>query len=304
MVQWVREALTRDLGLKAVSFGSALVVYGLVHGVQDAQRTFSVDLVVLTPQDSTNRILTSLPPPRVRVTVHGSKNALDELHADDLGTFQVKLQNATATRAQLMPDMVNVPTGVKIDQIDPPYIDLAWEERITRDIPVQVSVSGAPAQGYVVKGALDAFPRTVRVTGPRNAVNTLQHARAESLDVTGLMEGKYARQLSLDNPPGRVEFDITTIAVNAEISREISERPFTKLRVAITGQTKAKSTPAEVDVRLKCPPEVVRGLRPEQVLPIVNVDSKEPQGSISLPVVVKVDQCEVHVSPEQVVVRW
>jgi hypothetical protein len=94
------------------------------------------------------------------------------------------------------------------------------------------------------------------------------------------------------------------ITVNAEISREISERPFTKLRVSITGQTKAKSTPAEVDVRLKCPPEVVRGLRPEQVLPIVNVDSKEPQGSLSLPVVVKVDQCEVHVSPEQVVVRW
>jgi hypothetical protein len=300
----LRDAFTRDLGIKAVSLACAFLIYALVHGVQDAQRSFSVDLVVLTPQDASNRILTSPLPPRVRVTIHGPKPVLDDIHADDLGTLQVNLSNGTASRTQLLPDMLHVPTGVKIDQIDPPYIDLTWEERITRDIPVQVSVSGAPASGYMVKGALDAFPQVVRATGPRNAVNTLQFARVESLDVSGLTEGKYQRQLMLDRPPGRVEFDTAQVNVSAEIAREIAERPFVKLKVMVTGQAKAKTTPAEVDVRLQCPPEVLRGLRPEQVLPLVNVESKDPQGSIALPVLVRVDKCEAHISPPQVVVRW
>lgn len=301
---WLKDAFTHDLGLKAVSFACALLVYALVHGVQEAQRSFSVDLVVLTPQEASNRILTSPLPPRVRVTVHGPKNVLDDLHSDDLGTFQVSLSNGTATRAQLMADMVHLPTGVKIDQIDPPYIDLTWEERITRDLPVQVSVAGTPAPGFVVKGVLEPFPNVVRATGPRSTVNTLQHARAESLDVTGLTAGKYSNKLRLDSPPGRVDFDTAVITVNAEIAREIAERPFPKIRVSITGQTKAKATPAEVDVRLECPPEIVRSLRPEQVLALVNVDSKEPQGSVALPVVVNVDRCEAHVSPREVVIRW
>jgi YbbR domain-containing protein len=301
---WLREAFTQDLSLKALSFACALLVYALVHGVQEAQRSFSVDLVILTPADAANRILTSSLPPRVRVTVHGPKNVLDDLHSDDLGTFQVSLGNGTASRVQLQADMVHLPTGVKIDQIEPPYIDLTWEERITRDIPVQVSVSGTPAPGYVVKGALDPFPNVVRATGPRNAVNTLQHARVESLDVSGLTEGKYSKSLRLDNPPGRVEFGTQIITVNAEIAREVGERPFPKVHISITGQTKAKSTPAEVDVRLQCPPEIIRSLRPEQVLALVNVDSKEPQGSVALPVVVKVDRCEASVSPPEVVIRW
>jgi len=301
---WFREAFFKDMGLKALSFVCALAVYALVHGVQEAQRTFSVDLVALTPQAASNRILTSPLPPRVRVTVHGPKNILDDLHSDDLGTFQVKLKNSTDTRVSLLPDMIHLPTGAKVDQIDPPYIDLTWEERITRDVPVQVSVVGTPAPGFVVKGALDAFPAVVRVTGPKNAVTTLQHARAEAFDVAGLTEGKYTRQLPLDRPIGRLDYDLEAISISAEIAREIAERPFQKLRVAVVGQPKAKASPQEVDVRLVCPPEVVRSLRPEQVIPIVSVDSKEPQGSMSLPITVRVDRCEAHIAPDHVVVRW
>ena len=43
------ELIFRDLGLKLVSLVAALIAYSMVHGVQDAQRTFSVDLVALTP---------------------------------------------------------------------------------------------------------------------------------------------------------------------------------------------------------------------------------------------------------------
>lgn len=298
------ELVFRDFGLKFVSLVAALIAYSLVHGAQDAQRTFSIDLVALTPPDRAKRVLTSPLPPRVRVTAHGPKNVLDDLHSDDLGTIQVDLRGGADTRVVLASSMVHLPTGVNVEQIDPPWIDLVWEDRVERDLPVQLSVVGSPAPGFVVKGALECQPQTVRVSGPKSQVLVLQHVRADAFDITGRTEGKYTRVLALDSALGRVALDTRTVTATAEVARELSERQFQKLHVQVTGQAKAKALPVDVDVRLVCPPEVVRGLRPEQIVPQVDVASKEPQGSQSLPVVVRVEQCEAHVVPAEVVVRW
>src|SRR5262249_3840140 len=154
-------------------------------------------------------------------------------------------------------------------------------DQIVRDVPVEVSVVGSPANGYVVKGVPVADPPTVRVHGPKSEVLTLQHARAEAFDVRGLTEGTYTRELAIDRRVG-LKYDTTEVKVQTVIMREIAERPFTKLPVAVVGPPKAKTTPAEVDVRLVCPPDILRGLRAEQVVPKVEVKSKEASGSVSL----------------------
>ena len=132
----------------------------------------------------------------------------------------------------------------------------------------------------------------------------LQHARAEAFDVTGLTENVYSRQLALDKPAGRLTYDASSVQVTTGITREVVERLIPKLPVIAVGQPKAKTTPSEVDVRLVCPPEILRGLRPEQVVPRVEERSAAASGSESLPVIVEVDRCEVHVTPSAVIVRW
>ncbi len=82
------------------------------------------------------------------------------------------------------------------------------------------------------------------------------------------------------------------------------ERPFTKVPVAVIGHANAKAQPAEVDVRLTCPPEIVRALRPEQILPRVQVASTSEHGSDAMPVQLSIDQCTVQVTPPSVIVRW
>ncbi len=299
-----RVSLMENLNLKLFSLGIALVLYSLVHGSQDAQRSLLVDLVVLLPPETGNRILANQLPPQVRLTLRGPRAQLDELHADDIGTLQVDVHSDTERRITLDPAMVHVPPGVRVEQIDPPALYLAWEEQIVRDVPIQVSVVGTPAPGFVVKGAPLAEPTTVRVHGPKSDVLTLQHARADAFDVNGLTEGVYPRHLALDKPPGRVTFDTSNVLVTTEITREEVERPFPKLAVVVVGQPKAKTQPAEVDVRLVCPPEILRALRPEQVVPRVEERSTAATGSESLPVIVEVDKCEAHVMPAAVIVRW
>jgi YbbR-like protein len=302
----LKGAFTENLRLKFLSFGVALFFFALFHGAQDAQRSVEVDLVVLMPPDNANRVLMSPLPPTLRVTLRGSKSGLEDLHADDIGNVQVDIHDGSTKRITFDPSQIHVPPSIIVEQVDPPAIDLVWEDEIVRDVPIEVSIAGSPASGFVVKGAPRAEPPTLRVRGPKSETLVLQHVRSEALDVTGLTEGTYARHIAIDKLPGRLVPDAASqgVLVTVDITREVVERPFVKLAVAVVGQSKGKTQPAEVDVRLVCPPEIVRALRSEQVVPEATVKSTAASGSESIPVTVAVDGCEAHVTPSSVVVRW
>ena len=277
----LRAAFFENIGLKAVSFACALLLYSLAHGSQDAQRSMSASLVVTLPPGSGNRALINQLPTQVRLLLRGAPAKLDELHGDDLGV-QAELASTNERFLRLDPNMVHAPPGVRVEAIDPASIELIWEDMITRV----------------------AEPGIVRAHGPRSEVLGLQYARAAAFEVHGLTEGSYQRQLLIDPPPPRVTYDANIVKVTSQVMREVVERPFIKLPVVVVGPPKAKTLPAEVDVRLTCPPEVVRALRPEQVVPRVEETLGTASGSESLPVIVQVDRCEVHVTPSSVIVRW
>jgi hypothetical protein len=299
----LRSLVLENTNMKLLSLGVALLLYSLVHGSQEAQRSLLLSVVALTPPDTANRVLVTPIPAQIRVTVRGPKSALDELRPDDMNV-QVDLQGGSEARVSFKPAMIPVPPGLKVEQIDPPEIDLAWEDLIVRDVPVEVGVVGLPAPGFVVKAAPRAEPHLVRARGPKSEVLVLQRARVDAFDVGGLTDGKHTRQLAVDRPPGRVTFDIPSVSATVEVGREVVERTFTRLPVAVVGRANAKVQPAEVDVRLACPPEVVRALRPEQVVPRAQLGSTTDHGSDAIAVQLAIEQCEVHVTPPSVIARW
>jgi hypothetical protein len=300
----VRSLIVENLNLKLLSLGFALVLYSLAHGSQEAQRSLLLSVVALTPPGSSNRVLMTQIPPQIRVTVRGTKSALDDLHADDMASVQLDLHGGHESRVTFKPAMVPLPPGLKVEQIDPPELDLAWEDLIVRDVPVEVGMVGAPARGFVVKGEPQANPSVLRARGPKSEVLVVQRARADAFDVGGLTEGKYTRQLAVERPSGRVTLDAPSVTATVEIGREVVERSFMKVPVSVIGHANAKAQPGEVDVRLACPPEVVRALRPEQILPRAQVSAAADHGSDALPVQLSIEQCDVHVTPASVIVRW
>lgn len=306
MWERIKAAVTENLNLKLLSFAFALVIYSLVHGGQDARRSVVVDLEAILPPESSDRVLVSSIPQSVRIFARGSNQTIDNLRASSVSVV-IDLSQNGPTHVTFEPKMVRLPEGVnvEIEQFDPAFIDLKWEQRVVRDVPVQVSVVGTPADGFVVKGALVAEPKAVKVRGPQSEVMVLQHVRADAFDVRGLTEGSYPRQLAIERPSPRLRIDPTSAIVTAEITREVSERVFNKIPVAVVGVAKGKATPGEVDIRLVCPPDIVRGLRPEQIVAKVEVTSKEPSGSQSLPVEVYIDKCDAYVQgSKEVVARW
>lgn len=297
-------AAVDNLGLKLVSIVCALVLYAVTHGAADAQRTFTVDVVEIPPPESSHRVLlTTLP--QVRAVVRGPRSALDEMRADDLGTLQLDLRNGRVERLDLDPSMIHVPPGVHVEQVEPASIELRWEDEVVRDIPVQASLAGEPAPGLKVRGAPAVMPLVVRARGPRSVVESMQHARLEPFDVTGLAhEGKVRRTLALDKPPIRTTFDTPSVTVEVDVERELLERLFVKVPVQVVGSSRASAHPGDVDVRVVGTPEVVRSLRTEQVVPRVELPGGQSTGSAALRVTVEIEHAEAHPMPALVVVRW
>jgi hypothetical protein len=305
----IRDLMIENLGLKILSFAFALGLYAFVHGSQDAQRTLQVDVVATPPPESAHRVLLTPLPPTVRVTVRGPRAILDDMKADDLGAFQLDLRSGKIDNIVFDPAAVHLPPGMRADQIDPPSITLRWEDEIVREIPVRAPVTGSPAPGFVVKGPGVAEPALVRAMGPRSVVEVVQVANAEAFDVGALAkEGTYSHILALERPPARVEFDMKTVNVKVEIAREEGQRRFVKVPVQLVGAARGSVTPAEIDVTVEGPPDVVESLRPDQIVPMVDlraagVNTAAP-GSARVPITVQVTGCRSVVLPEVVVARW
>ncbi len=300
----IRGALRDNLGLKVLSFASAIALYSLVHTSQDVQRTVLVNITVETPVESAGRVLTSPVPAQARVTLRGARVLVDDVRAEDLGSFQLDLRGGQQSRATLDSATLHLPPGTKVEQVDPSSVDLAWEDRLVRDVPVQVSVVGAPAPGFKLRGVPVAEPSTVKVRGPKSELINMQYARAEAIDVAGLGEGKHARQLTIERLGRLVTAEPARIIATVEVARELTERVFPRLGVIVVGHTKAKAHPAEVDVRVSCPPDVVRGLRPELLVPRAALVTSAEHGSESVDLKVVAERCDVVTTPSSVVVRW
>ncbi len=304
----LKPIVSQHLGLKLFSLACAFVIYAFVHGTQDAQRNMAVDLVVLLPPDTVHRILVTPLPTSVRVTLHGPRSLLDGLHPEDLGSFQVDLRSGRSGRIPLEPSMLSVPPGTTVSMIDPQALDIVWDDVIERDIAIQVSITGEPTEGFVVKGPPDINPRAVHARGPRQVVDALQLARAESFDVTHLSEGVHQRILAIDRGPPQVTYDTANATVTVEISRKLLERVFRNVPVHVVGAPRAVAIPAHVDVRVVGPPDVVKPLRPEQIVP--RIDLKElganlaQPNSMALPLTFEIDSAKTYITPSTVIVKW
>jgi hypothetical protein len=305
----VWEVMVENLGLKILSFAFALGIYAFVHGSEEAQRTLPVDVVASAPLDSAHRVLLTPLPPVVRVTVRGPRTLLDEMKADDLGSFHPDLRSGKVDHVEFDPSVIHLPAGVRVEQVEPPSLSLRWEDEVSREIPVQASITGQPAPGFVIKGAPKVEPPIVRARGPRSLVDVVQFARVAPFDVTGLDQEKtHEHVLAVDRPPPRVEYDTQIVTVKVEVAREEMQRIFVKVPVQVVGVPRGVLSPPEVDVKVEGPPELVRSLRPEQVVPTVDLRSSgltlTSPGSGRLPVVVGLEGCRATVQPQMVVVRW
>ncbi|HEY5956695.1 MAG TPA: YbbR-like domain-containing protein [Polyangiaceae bacterium] len=311
LTSFLRAAFIENLGLKVFSLALALSLFAVLRGQQERQqRTIPVAVILRLPPESAERELMTPIPANVHATLRGSTRSIDQLIQSGVPPIEVDLRGGNRDVLVFDPNMLSLPRDVDVTIIDPPSIRLEWQSIVTRRIPLQASITGKPTDGYVVKGELEVDPQQVTVRGPASLVEVMQFVRLAAFDVSGLTEGVHRRRVAMDSPPSRVSLlGPTSANVSVTIARRVSEIKFANRPIELLGVTGGFAVPRTVDVTIVGPPEVVRALRPEQVVPRVQLPQEEANkrdkhGSLALKVFVDLAQADAEVQPPTVTVRW
>lgn len=303
---WLRSAFADHIGLKLVCLLFALALVGYQRSLEEKRtRTVTFQLDAQLPPDAKKRKLMTPLPPVVRLTVEGSTRSLDQL-VTSISSVALDLRDGTREQVTFEPEDFEIPSDLVIRSIEPERLTLEWQDLITRAVPVQSSVTGSVAEGFEVS-SLSVDPELVQLSGPASLVQVTQFARVAPFDVTGLSEGNYRRLLALDPPPEHTSYaGPSSVAVSVEIRRRLVAQVFSDVPVEVIGIPGARSVPQTVVVTVVGPPEVVRGVNRELLVPQASLSGQnlERHGSAMVDVKIELSRAKAEIQPPRVKVTW
>ena len=275
---WLLRAFTDELPLKLVSLVIAVTLFVIVRSDKDAATGSYVKVIYTLPQD---RVLVSDPVGEVRVGVRGPWTRLQRFDERAVEPIRVDLK-------QLSPDgkvhfdesMLKLPLGLRVASITPAEVQLAFEPREVRELPVSAVLDGEPADGFRVTH-VTTQPSMVHLDGAKSVVDALTSVRTRPLKVSGA-HAPVVGEVLLENPPAHAHYiDAQQVVVHAEVQPAIVERTFDALPVRVLGLSRldAQVEPPAVRVILRGPSDLVLGLKLGQLSMDVDgalVDTRPP----------------------------
>ncbi|RLB47173.1 MAG: hypothetical protein DRJ42_25995 [Deltaproteobacteria bacterium] len=301
-----REAFTENVGLKLFALAASIILFSLVHGAEDAQRSVFVDIVAILPAADSDRILVSELPDRVRVSLRGSRSLLNSIRREELDAIQVDLTDTDLSYYYIEPESFELPVGVEIVQLAPASIPLHYAERAEREIPVEAVINGEPGDGLSLSEPV-VEPAQVLINGPKPEIDARQFIRTEALNIRGLGAGNYERIVRLDPAPAHASYpNGGSVTVRFQVVPERDERTLAGLEIVPVGPA-ARVRPTTIDVVVRGAPELIAGIDPDRLVPWVDSASEELSLGGTRPLIVELrglpsDVEVVSIEPTEVLV--
>ena len=180
--------LGRNLGTLLLAFTLAVVVWVSAVVTNDPNEVSVFGPVQIDRiGQADNLILINDIPNQARLTLKAPRTVLENLNN------RPSLVHAWVDLSGYGPGTHTVPvrrnveaSPVRILEVDPDTVEVTLENRITRQVRVDIVVNGEPPSGYK-KGNPSVSPQQVAVTGPESVVDQVALARA-TLDVPSATE--------------------------------------------------------------------------------------------------------------------
>jgi YbbR domain-containing protein len=251
MQRWLREIFVEDLGLKLLALAITLVLWYAVTGQRTptTRHLLGVHLNFDLPQDME---ISNDPRMEVEITLAGNKYDLERIDATRLvASIDVKDFKPGERTVQLTPERVTLglPEGIRIESIEPNTMPLRLEQRVEREVAVEVRREGNVPEGYELR-EIKIVPDKVRVRGPASRVGALQKLLTEPITLGDHRESFTIQQAAIDTDV--LDKKINPIDTIVNVTFEIGERRIEKsfAGVAVRESTGAQARPETASVML------------------------------------------------------
>jgi diadenylate cyclase len=179
----LRRLVFHNAGWKLASLAVAAALWFVVVGEPEL---ITVQAVRVFYRNLPPGMLVTSEVPDVQLELRGPSAVLDRENLEGIKIL-LDLSRVTEPGEQsftISSQDVSLPAGVSFLSAVPSRLFLKFDRRQSREVPVRVEISGAPAPGYRV-AQLRAEPDRVLVSGPAQRLESLENAVTDPVDVSG-----------------------------------------------------------------------------------------------------------------------
>ena len=283
----LRRVFLEDWLIKAVALFITLALWLGVTGLR-APVTVRLRNIPLNLRVSNDIEITNSPVQEVDLDVTGDKRKIEQLNLRDL-VVSLDLTDVQAGErtVQIAPEnvLLELPTGVRLEEIQPNRIAVKLETVAERDVPVTAETEGVLPENFEIYSRTIS-PVAVRVRGPESFVKSLDSVSTEKISLENRRENFTVRQVPLNIANPKVTLLDPTVDINFVIGENRIERMFT-----IPAKTDAGAKTASVV--LYGGRSILESLKPEDLrVEVVKNEAGEMSPNLILPVEIQ-EQIEI-----------
>ncbi len=216
-----------DWFIKAMALVITIALWLGVTGLR-APTTARLKNITLNLRVSNSVEVTNSPVQEVDLVVTGDKRKIDQINPRDLvASLDLTEVQAGDRTVQITPENVNVelPTGVKLEEVQPNKIAIKLEAVMEREIPVRAETEGSVAEDFEIYGTA-VLPARVNVRGPESYIKSLDFISTEKVDVKNRNTDFTAQQVGLNIVNPKATLIDTVVDVVVKIGEKRIERLF------------------------------------------------------------------------------
>ncbi len=174
-----------NLGLKLLALVLAVGLWLAVSEQPSAE--VAVEVPIAFENVPGNLEISSENIPKAQVRLRGPEQAIRRLQTSDV-YVDIWLEGVKPGERtfDLTAHQVHQPRELQVLQVIPSQVQLAFDFRATRQVPVQPRLVGTCAEGYQI-GEIVVTPSAVLIVGPAKRVEAVQAATTDPVDITGVV---------------------------------------------------------------------------------------------------------------------
>lgn len=257
--RWIKKIFVDDWLMKLLALIITLALWFGVSGLRE-EITTRIENVKLKPRISNDLEITNPPPATVNLVVSGDRRKIDPIKTENL-VVSLDLSDVSAGEQtiELSPQNVSVelPTGVRLEEIQPNKIAIKLENAIEREVPVRAETDGdLPDKSEIYNVAV--LPQKVRVRGAESVVRSLAYISTERIKMENRSEDFTIQQVPLNIITPNITALDTAVDVVFKIGELRKERTFIV-------DSKFDGTTKKVRVILYGPYSIMDNIKPEEL---------------------------------------
>lgn len=183
-MQKLKEILLNNIALKIIAVLVAVVVWIVIVNVSDPSQRVTVGGISVELQNEEvlidkGYIYQVEEGNVISIVVKAPQSVAENLKSSDFHAYaDLSERTPESDTAKIYVSCTNEEISNRVDIVGQKieYVQLAIDNKVDKDLPIQIEYTGIPAEGYVV-GEYNSSPTTIKVTGAENVVEKIAYAK-------------------------------------------------------------------------------------------------------------------------------